>query len=315
VRRCCHWQFTGLPTRVTSDNAGNFTAELTREFLKRVGCSPIWCTPRHPEANSVERTIGTIRAMISKVAEQHPRTMIQSHRGRLSRDSLTHPAALPVAAPLRRRCVCPIRRRPPAAECCGVSKSVTDWMSANRFQLNSDKTEFMWLTTARSQHQLPTSGPLIGSTLVSPPATVHDLGVFIDQDLTMKTHVQRTASRCFATLRQLRSIRRYMPTPVFQFLVSALVLSRLDYCNILLINLPLIHIQRLQSVHNAAARLIFNLIRCDHITDISLRWLRVPERITFKVAMLMYRALHGSAPPYLKQRDDKYDLNQSKTVP
>jgi len=58
---------------VTSDNAGNFTAELTREFLKRVGCSPIWCTPRHPEANSVERTIGAIKVMISKVAEQHPR--------------------------------------------------------------------------------------------------------------------------------------------------------------------------------------------------------------------------------------------------
>jgi len=68
------WQFTGFPTRVASDNAGNFTAKLTREFLKRVGCLPIWCTPRHPEANSVKRTIGTIKAMISKVAEQHPRT-------------------------------------------------------------------------------------------------------------------------------------------------------------------------------------------------------------------------------------------------
>ena len=69
----------------------------------------------------------------------------------------------------------------------------------------------------------------------------------------------------------------------------------------LLINLPLIHIQHLQSVQNAAARLIFNLRRCDHITDalISLHSLRVPERITFKVATLTYHALHGSAPPYL----------------
>jgi len=52
---------------------------------------------------------------------------------------------------------------------------------------------------------------------------------------------------------------------------------------------------------NAAARLIFNLRRSDHITDalISLHWLRVPERIIFKVATLTYRALHGSAPPYL----------------
>ena len=135
-------------------------------------------------------------------------------------------------------------------------------------------------------------------SLVLPSATVRDLGVFIDQDLTMKTHVQWTASRCFATLRQSRSILRYIPTSIFLSLVSALVLSRLDYCNSLLINLSLVHIQRLQSVHNAAASLIFNLRRCDHISDalISLNWLRVPQRITFKVAMLTYRALHGSAP-------------------
>ena len=124
----------------------------------------------------------------------------------------------------------------------GCLTAVADWMSANRLKLNSDKTEFMWLTSPRSQHRLPTSGPLIGSNVVSPSATVRDLGVFIDQDLTMKTHVQQIASRCFAILRQLRSIRRCIPTSVFNSLVSALVPSRLDYCNSLLIDLPLTHI-------------------------------------------------------------------------
>ena len=84
--------------------------------------------------------------------------------------------------------------------------------------------------------------------------------------------------------------------------MSALkVCSRLDYCNSLLINLPASLIQRLQSVQNAAARLIFNMRRFEHITDVlfGLHWLRVPERIVFKVAMLTFRALHGTAPPYL----------------
>ena len=41
----------------------------------------------------------------------------------------------------------------------------------------------------------------------------------------------------------------------------------------------------------------------DHITDalISLHWLRVPERIVFKVTVQTYRALHGDAPQYLRQ--------------
>jgi len=97
----------------------------------------------------------------------------------------------------------------------------------------------------------------------------------------------------FATLRQLRTIRLSVLLPVFQLLVVALVLSRLDYCNSLLIYLLASLIQSLQSVQNAAARLIFNMRRSEHITDapISLHCLRVPERIIFKVATLTFRAL------------------------
>jgi hypothetical protein len=77
-----------------------------------------------------------------------------------------------------------------------------------------------------------------------------------------------------------------------------------DYGNSVLVGLPACLLHRLQSVQNAAARLIFRLRRSDHITDalLSLHWLRVPERITFKVAVLTYRALHGTSPRYLSSQ-------------
>ena len=56
------------------------------------------------------------------------------------------------------------------------------------------------------------------------------------------------------------------------------------------------------TVHqNAAARLIFRARRYDHVQPLlwSLHWLRVPERISFRLAVLVYRCLHGSAPGYL----------------
>jgi len=56
-----------------------------------------------------------------------------------------------------------------------------------------------------------------------------------------------------------------------------------------------------QSVLNVAARLIFHLKRSDHIIDalVTLHWLRVPERIQYKIALLAYKVLHGMAPSYL----------------
>jgi len=131
--------------------------------------------------------------------------------------------------------------------------------------------------------------------------SVSDLGIYIDADLSMRTHVQRTVSCCFAVLRQLRQIRRLIPPATFQTLVVVLLLSRLDYGNGVLIGLPTYLVRRLQLVLNASARMIFQLCRSDHITDAlaSLHWLLVPERIQFKIAVLTYTVLHGTAPRYM----------------
>jgi len=81
----------------------------------------------------------------------------------------------------------------------------------------------------------------------------------------------------------------------------ALVHSQLDYGNSVLVGLPTYLLRQLQSVLNAAARLVYHLRACDHITDalISLYWLRAAERILYKMAVLTYKALHGGSPRYL----------------
>ena len=153
-------------------------------------------------------------------------------------------------------------RRPLSMYFCQMSMSASASLQIGcTLSLNQDKTEFIWCTTGRSQHRLPAAGSTIGSCSVVPSSTVHDLGVYIDSDLSMKSHVQQIVSRCFSALRRLRSIRRQVPTAVFQSLVVALVLSRLDYCNSVLAGLPASLIQRLQSAENAAARLIYRIRR------------------------------------------------------
>ena len=75
-------------------------------------------------------------------------------------------------------------------------------------------------------------------------------------------------SRCFAALRQLRQIRHSFPAATLQTLVVALIHSRLDYGNSVLVGLPVYLMRRLQSVLNAAARLIFHRV----IFLVALQW-------------------------------------------
>jgi len=100
---------------------------------------------------------------------------------------------------------------------------------------------------------------------------------------------------------QLRQNRNSVLTATFQSLVFALVLSRLDYGNSVLVGLPIHLIRCLQLVQNAAARLICRLRRFNHVTDVlvSLHWLRVSERVIYKIAVHTFKVLHGIAPEFL----------------
>ena len=97
---------------------------------------------------------------------------------------------------------------------------------------------------------------------------VCDLGIYLDSDLTMWTYIAKTVSSCFAVLRQLRSIRQSVSVPALQSLVVALVLTKLDYGSATLAGLPAVQLVRLQTVLNAAARLIYRCQKFDHVSPL-----------------------------------------------
>jgi len=174
----------------------------------------------------------------------------------------------------------------------------------------------MWCATSRRQHQLPSSALQFSGGSVAPVKSVRDLGIHIDADLSMRTHVLRTVSRCFGALRQLRQIRRSVSTATLQMLVVGLVLSRLDFGSSVLVGIPACLLRRLQSVLNAGARLIFQLSRSDHIADalVRLHWLQVPDRIQYKMTVLTFKVLHDTAPQYLGPLDRVADLHGRRAL-
>ena len=74
------------------------------------------------------------------------------------------------------------------------------------------------------------------------------------------------------------------------------MVSKVDYCNTIFNGLPECQLNRMQTILNASARLIFSALH--H----KLHWLRVKERIKFKLCVLTHRCLHGTAPTYLAEK-------------
>jgi len=142
-------------------------------------------------------------------------------------------------------------------------------MRTNRLQLNPSKTEVLWSLSPLRQHQIPSRPLCIGRIAIPPVSSVHDLGVHVASDLTMKSHVIATVRLCFAVLCQIRSVRRsLMPQALLTFF-RMLVISKVDYCNSVLAGVSAHLLDRLQSVLNAAAWLIFSARKSECISPYS----------------------------------------------
>ena len=114
-------------------------------------------------------------------------------------------------------------------------------------------------------------------------------------------HINYLSSLLCHQLRNIWNIWGKLNFDAAKTVVQALILSKLDYCNSLLVGTPECHLSWLQCVQNMACRVVFNLRKYDHVSASmnSLHWLRVRECITYKIAYLVRCCKMGSAPQYL----------------
>ena len=117
-------------------------------------------------------------------------------------------------------------------------------MPENKLKLNPDKAEFIgakdrykWLSDSFSVN-------ILGNCLF-PTDVAHSLGVLFDAKFCFTNHIYSVIKSCFISLRDLHCIGRFLSVDT-SVMTSALVSSRLDYCNSLFCSL---------SSHNIITRL------------------------------------------------------------
>lgn len=181
--------------------------------------------------------------------------------------------------------------------------NVSAWMSSNMLSLNHSKTEFLLIGLPKQLSKIP--DPVIrmpSDVSISPVSFARNLGVIFDSTLSMSEHISAISKSCFFHIRDLRRIRNTLDLHTTKTIATSLIHSRLDYCNSLFLNLPSTQLNRLQLLLNSTARVITKTPKFSHISPVlkSLHWLKVNQRIEYKIISLTYKTLQSQQPKYLR---------------
>ena len=206
------------------------------------------------------------------------------------------------------------------------------WMLHRKLKLNDGKTEVIVVKGGLRSNIEEEFGSLnLGAVQLHPSVSVKNLGVLFDSNLNFKYHVSSLVKNCNFHIRNLYAVRRYLSKDALIALVHSLIVSRIDYCNVLFLGLPSYILKKLQSVMNRCARLIFSLPPRVPTTRslIELHWLPIRARVEFKVCLIVFKALKFNQPKYivdllsypdngnhvtLRSSDDPYRLFEPRAV-
>ena len=143
----------------------------------------------------------------------------------------------------------------------------------------------------------------VSPTLVS-DTHVRNLGVILDSELLMGDHISQLCRSCFFQLRRMRAIRHCLTQKSILMLAHSFICNRIDYCNSVVYGASRFQLDRLQSILNAAARIVLRIPKFSHISAsirVELHWLPVRFRPEFKICLFVRNCLVGTAPAYLQE--------------
>ena len=173
-----------------------------------------------------------------------------------------------------------------------------DWFNTNRLKINGSKTNFMLFNRKTMYARIYIN---VCGTDVYPSSTISYLGVTLDEFLSFEQHVIDVCRSSFAFLRNFYRIRNYLPMSSVLSIANAFLFSCMDYCNSILSFCNKRTIGRLQRVQNGLVRLVKRLPRRTPTSQAikETGWLRINDRIIFKICCFVHKCVYGSSPAYV----------------
>ena len=188
---------------------------------------------------------------------------------------------------------------------CSVMSQVSDWMLKNHLKLNAAKTVFLPIHRCLNKDFAPL---LINGSSIKPSTNTRNLGFTFTSNLDPRQHINTIKRSSFYHLKRLSKVRSIFSFQQRETLMHAFITSRLDFCNSLFYGSSKRAIGVLHSIQAASARALMGTSFTTPSMPLfyQLHWLPSAARIVFKLAVLGFKILHGSAPKYLSSRISRF---------
>ena len=181
---------------------------------------------------------------------------------------------------------------------------VKKWVYDNRLKLNDGKTQMLLLSRRRRAHELEQVDVRIQGQTVTRSAKVKYLGVWVDDGLTWRDHIEAVRRKCFAGLSKLKRLRNVLPPGIKKKVFCALVQPHLDYCSVVWQECLHEMQQKLERVQKYGMRLI--LSQPPRTPSETLRkalgWTPLKARRELFRMVLVHRCLRKKAPHCLSSK-------------
>ena len=183
-------------------------------------------------------------------------------------------------------------------------ESLTSWSRENGLVLNDRKTKIMLFSTSQLSKRHKLSNTSLNISIDGNPiervSHYKILGTVFDENLTWDKQIADVVKSCHSTLRALRKVRRIADYKLRKQLVQSLVLSKLDFNNIIYYPLTHKHLNKLQKVVNCACSYVTS--RYCRVNDvIQIGWLPVKQRQELGLMISAHNSLFKeNYPSYLK---------------
>ena len=191
---------------------------------------------------------------------------------------------------------------------------ISDFMCEFFLKLNANKTKILVIMPPSLAHEVRIKGTFVDGTCIRFVHSAKNLGIILDEELSFSKQITKLVKSCYFTIRNLSRIQPFLTLQQLQTFVCACIFSQLDYCNALYFGINENLINKIQSVQNSAVRLLkkksgqFGVSTHAYIRKC--HWLRVRERIMFKLCLLMHKGMHHRNSPLWLQNLISFNVSE-----